>query len=156
MKISHLMPVFVESFPNDPEEGLIFVSIRFRTAMHLCCCGCGSRIVTPIRPTDWSLSYNGVSVSLSPSIGNWSLPCRSHYWIKDGHVEAAATWSNERVEAARSFDQAQKRAFYESLQEPPPSQQSAEQSEHATKQDSSSRTKKSMLRRIVDFIFKRK
>ncbi|WP_417924835.1 DUF6527 family protein [Collimonas pratensis] len=30
------------------------------------------------RGDDWSLTYDGKTVSLDPSIGNWSLPCRAH------------------------------------------------------------------------------
>jgi hypothetical protein len=43
---------FVEFIPDELKEGTIYVSIRFATATHLCCCGCGSRVVTPLRPTD--------------------------------------------------------------------------------------------------------
>ncbi|MFE2118360.1 DUF6527 family protein [Streptomyces microflavus] len=42
--------------------------------------------VTPLSPAQWSVTYNGENVPLTPSIGNWSLPCRSHYWICDGRV----------------------------------------------------------------------
>lgn len=104
MKIRFLAPVFVESFPSSPEEGKIYVSIRFRTAMHLCCCGCGQQVITPIRPHDWSMSYNGENISLYPSIGNWSFACRSHYWISKGVIEEAEDWSEERVNRNREVD----------------------------------------------------
>ncbi|MFC4855982.1 DUF6527 family protein [Actinophytocola glycyrrhizae] len=29
---------------------------------------------------DQRRDFNGETVSLSPSIGNWSFPCRSHYY----------------------------------------------------------------------------
>ncbi|MGW5416889.1 DUF6527 family protein [Actinomadura geliboluensis] len=29
-------------------------------------------------------------MSLDPSIGNWSLPCRSHYGVRRGRVQQAA------------------------------------------------------------------
>jgi hypothetical protein len=35
----------------------------------------------PISPADWQLAYDGDTVSLTPSIGNWGFPRRSHYWI---------------------------------------------------------------------------
>jgi hypothetical protein len=37
---------------------------------------------SPLSPTDWKLTFDGVSVSLHPSDGNWSFPCRSHYRIE--------------------------------------------------------------------------
>src|SRR6266481_1867998 len=43
---------FVEFIPDDLRQGTIYVSIRFATATHLCCCGCGEKVVTPLRPTD--------------------------------------------------------------------------------------------------------
>ena len=61
------------SFPDELEQGTIYVSIRFATASHLCCCGCGNKVVTPIRPTDWKLIFDGKTISLDPSIGNWSF-----------------------------------------------------------------------------------
>jgi hypothetical protein len=47
---------FVEFIPDELKEGTIYVSIRFATAAHLCCCGCGNKVVTPLRPTDWTLA----------------------------------------------------------------------------------------------------
>lgn len=62
-------------------------------------------MVTPFSPTDWQLTFDGVSVSLYPSIGNWSLACRSHYWIKrGGKVQWAGQWSDEEVAAGRAHD----------------------------------------------------
>src|SRR5580658_1812602 len=72
---------FVEFIPDELEQGTIYVSIRFATASHLCCCGCGNKVVTPIRPADWKLIFDGKTVSLDRSIGNWSFACQSHYWI---------------------------------------------------------------------------
>ena len=39
---------FVEFIPDELEQGTIYISIRFATASHLCCCGCGNKVVTPI------------------------------------------------------------------------------------------------------------
>jgi hypothetical protein len=62
-------------------------------------------VVTPLAPDEWELSYNGASVSLSPSVGNWSFPCQSHYWITRDKVQWAPHWSQERIEAARKGQQ---------------------------------------------------
>lgn len=111
MKVKSLTPCFVESFPDSPEEGKLYLSIRFRTAMHLCCCGCGNQVVTPIRPHDWTMSYNGEAASLYPSIGNWSLQCRSHYWITKGKVVEAEDWSNAKIDRNREVDLLRKESF---------------------------------------------
>ena len=103
---------FVEFVPDTLEEGTLYISIPFATASHRCCCGCGNDIVTPISPTDWSLTFDGVSVSLDPSIGNWSFPCRSHYWIKNGKIRWAPKWSKERIESGRSWDEERKSVYY--------------------------------------------
>ena len=65
---------FVEFMPDELAEGTIYVSIPYATATHRCCCGCGTEIVTPLAPTDWSLMFDGRSVSLYPSIGSSHLP----------------------------------------------------------------------------------
>jgi Family of unknown function (DUF6527) len=35
---------------------------------NLCCCGCGEKVVTPLRPTDWKLIFDGKTISLDPSL----------------------------------------------------------------------------------------
>ena len=107
-----LTPVFVEYVPEQLVDGKLYLSIEFATAVHKCCCGCGHQIVTPLSPTDWRLIFDGVSVSLEPSIGNWSLPCRSHYWITNNHVRWAEQWSQAKVDAGRAFDRAAKAGHY--------------------------------------------
>src|SRR5258708_11216399 len=104
---------FVEAVPEKLESGVLYVSIRFATAMHLCACGCGGEVVTPLSPTDWELRYDGESVSLYPSIGNWSFDCRSHYWIMDGTIEWAENWTNEAIAESRKRDRVDKIRFYD-------------------------------------------
>jgi hypothetical protein len=59
-------PVYVEFIPKTLESGVLYVSKKFRTASHLCFCGCGTKIVTPLRETEYSLTEHGEHVSLSP------------------------------------------------------------------------------------------
>jgi hypothetical protein len=98
---------FVTQVPDELQEGVLYVSLEYRTAMHLCACGCRSQVVTPLRPDRWRMNFDGESVSLWPSIGNWSFPCRSHYWMERGWVRWAPTWSRAQVEAARAGRAAQ-------------------------------------------------
>jgi hypothetical protein len=95
---------FVDFIPDELEERTIYVSIRFATASHLCCCGCGNKVVTPIRPTDWKLIFDGKTVSLNPSIGNWSFACRSHYWIRNNRAKWAPQWTRGQIERGRLRD----------------------------------------------------
>ncbi|HWJ63699.1 hypothetical protein KSP35_19555 [Aquihabitans sp. G128] len=86
MRLNSLQPEFIESAPPELTEGILYISIPFRTSMHLCACGCGTKVVMPIRPGAWHITYDGETVSVSPSIGNQELPCRSHYWIDHNKI----------------------------------------------------------------------
>jgi hypothetical protein len=103
---------FVEFIPENLEQATIYISIRFATASHLCLCGCGNKVVTPIRPTDWKLIFDGKTVSLDPSIGNWSFPCQSHYWIRNNRVKWAPKWSREEIERERHSDHRAKERYF--------------------------------------------
>ena len=103
---------FVKTIPDELEESTLYVSMDYATAVHTCCCGCGREVVTPLSPTDWALSYDGVSISLNPSIGNWSFECRSHYWISKSEVRWARHWSRDRIDAGRAYDRRLKERYY--------------------------------------------
>lgn len=92
---------FVEFIPRDLEEGKLYVSTTYATAVHRCCCGCGSKITTPLAPSEWKLTFDGETVSLSPSIGNWSFPCQSHYWIRRNSIDWAGQMSPEQIAEVR-------------------------------------------------------
>jgi hypothetical protein len=102
---------FVELVPSVREEGKLYVSINYRTAIHNCFCGCGMKVVTPIRPTGWRLTYNGDTVSLHPSVGNWSFACQSHYWIRNNQVIPAGPMPQEDIESGRRHDRLAKNAY---------------------------------------------
>lgn len=87
---------FVEFIPDVLESDIIYISIPFATASHLCACGCGQKVVTPISPRDWKLTFDGESISLHPSIGNLQFPCRSHYFIRENKVIWADTWKSDK------------------------------------------------------------
>lgn len=93
--------VDVERFPESMAAGKLYVSHKFGSAAHLCACGCGSRVITPFGPLDWSLSGPANSPTLYPSIGNWNLPCQSHYWVREGRVCWARAWSRDEIIESR-------------------------------------------------------
>jgi hypothetical protein len=96
--------VFVDNMPDMLDEGILYVCVKYATSAHNCFCGCGREVVTPIHPTKWKLTFDGVNVSLFPSVGSWSLPCKSHYWLENGRINWAESWSDEEIRAARSRD----------------------------------------------------
>lgn len=103
---------FVEFVPHIVEEGIVYISIQYCTAIHKCVCGCGNEVVTPLSPTDWELSFNGKTISLYPSIGNWNFECQSHYWIKRGQIEHAGKWENSQILNNRKHDKNTKDIYY--------------------------------------------
>ena len=112
MKQYRLEHEFVEFVPPDIKAGVIYVSIPCATAVHLCCCGCGKEVATPFSPTDWKLHFDGETVALSPSVGNWSFPCMSHYWVRHGRVEWAGKMSRESINAGRARDRTAKNEYF--------------------------------------------
>jgi hypothetical protein len=104
---------FVEFIPDVLEERTLYVSIHFATVIHKCCCGCGKEVVTPLSPTDWTLIFDGKTISLDPSIGNWSFECQSHYWIRGSMVKWARQWSGEEIAAGRAHDRFAKERYFD-------------------------------------------
>jgi hypothetical protein len=85
----------VRTMPAQLESGVLYVSEEFETAAHLCACGCGSKVRTPLGPTEWRFTDHPEGPSLYPSIGNWHRSCKSHYWIDRGEIE----WSTQLTPA---------------------------------------------------------
>ena len=117
MKIKSLRHNFVKFIPESLDEGMLYISIEYCTTAHNCVCGCGNKVVTPITPTDWELTFDGETVSLSPSIGNWSFDCQSHYWVKRGKIQWDGKWSKDEIDAGRRKDQIRKRIHFSDVDE---------------------------------------
>lgn len=111
-RISELTPEFVEYIPEALSGGVLYVSMAYATAVHLCCCGCGQEVVTPLSPTDWQMMFDGRAVSLTPSVGNWSFACQSHYWIIKNQVAWFGRWQKRQIDAGRQWDQRRKAAYF--------------------------------------------
>lgn len=118
-RISRLEPEFVDSFPSTMQPGVLYVSILYRTCGHLCCCGCGEEVVTPLSPARWAFTYDGRTASLSPSVGNWSLPCRSHYWISNDRIHWSRRYSAGEITSNRADDKAALKAEIAHERQPP-------------------------------------
>jgi len=105
VKIQSISTVFTASIPAVPEQQTLYISLEYRTAVHLCACGCGIKVVTPLGPNDWVLTFDG-TVSLRPSIGNGQQPCRSHYYIRHDHIDWLPRISARATESALARDRA--------------------------------------------------
>lgn len=108
---------FIEFIPENLEDNTLYISVEYKTVAHLCCCGCKNEVITPITPTDWTLIYNGDSISLDPSIGNWDFKCRSHYWIKNNAVVWSGECSKEQIALVKRSDMINKDMYYKSNEE---------------------------------------
>ena len=126
-KVGVLAHEFVEFIPDTLKEGTLYVSIEYATVVHKCCCGCGKEVVTPLSPSDWKLIFDGKTISLDPSIGNWSFPCRSHYWIRNNTVRWSEDWSQSRINANWAHDRRAKERYYGAGEAIAPSQQPVQQ-----------------------------
>lgn len=109
---------FVEFIPSTLEDGMLYISIEYKTAVHKCVCGCGNKVVTPLTPNDWEFTFNGKTISLSPSIGNWSFECKSHYYIIRNNIRVERRWSNREIEVGRKEDLKKKQKYFKFKKRP--------------------------------------
>jgi hypothetical protein len=89
--------------PSTLRPGVLYVSYKYKTAAHLCACGCGKKVRTQLGPRGigWQVKCTAAGPTLWPSIGNWQKDCRSHYYIQNGRVIWSGDWTEEEVEAGR-------------------------------------------------------
>jgi hypothetical protein len=92
----------VRTIPASLKEGYLYVSKKYQTACHLCPCGCGWKVVTPLGGLNWRMRILFFSATLYPSIGNWSFPCRSHYWIIRNKVVWAVPFSDAEIDKIKN------------------------------------------------------
>jgi hypothetical protein len=111
-RVHELRPEFVEFVPDQLERGVLYISVRYKSVQHSCCCGCGRKVVTPLSPTGWRMTFDGRTVSLSPSVGNWQKECGSHYIIDRNRVHWARQWSAEEISAGLADDRELKARYY--------------------------------------------
>ena len=103
---------FVRFVPDELEEQTLYVSLDFATVVHKCCCGCGGKVVTPLTPTDWKMTFDGESITLMPSVNNSGFQCESHYFISRSRAEWAPRLHPYQVTTARLNDRGAKDAYY--------------------------------------------
>lgn len=113
MKTEHFALQSVHYMPKVLEAGILYVSEEFHTAAHLCACGCMQKVRTPLGPTEWTVRADVRGPTLRPSVGNWQLPCRSHYLITNGNVQWSNRWTEKQIHAGRQMEHAKRTAYYE-------------------------------------------
>ncbi|MFQ6600320.1 DUF6527 family protein [Flavobacterium sp. C3NV] len=106
----------ITHLPIKLDANVLYVSEEFEIAGHLCPCGCESKIITPLGINEWSLSVIEEKPTLKPSIGNWQLPCQSHYWIRRGEILWSNKWSDEEIEAGRLAEEQQRKEYYDEME----------------------------------------
>lgn len=143
-----LKPEFVEFIPEQIEDGTLYISETYATAVHKCCCGCGIKVVTPLSPTGWRMKVQGGQVSLYPSIGNWGFPCQSHYWIKRNAIEWSYQMSKSEIDAGRRQDVRIKEQYFDAR-----AHKAAEQSSSDQKPTGVSKQKKGLFAQLTDWFF---
>lgn len=87
MRINRVTPIFVDVIPAELEPAKLYISIEYGAVLHLCCCGCGRKVSTPLSPAQWRITYDGQAVSLHPSVESDGFPCESHYVIRNNRVD---------------------------------------------------------------------
>ena len=112
-QLDRIKLVRVEYIPREPKPGVLYVAEEFGAAVHLCACGCGSKVSTPLGPTEWTLEEIAGRASLTPSVGNWQLPCRSHYWILEGKIIWSGEWSPSQIAVGRHLEEERRRSYYD-------------------------------------------
>lgn len=87
--VDTLRTELVTFMPDTLDPGVLYVSHEYGLTIHLCACGtCGQKTVTPLHPVHgWELTIDAESrATLTPSIGNFQMPCKSHYFVTAGKV----------------------------------------------------------------------
>lgn len=89
MKTTELKPEYCDHIPDKLTEGVLYISTKFKIAIHLCACGCGGQTVTPFGKGEWTLTDSGGKITLRPSIGNFmgESPYHAHYYVTDNKIE---------------------------------------------------------------------
>ena len=100
-RVNSIRHEFVDRLPDVLDDGVAYISMRYTVVIHMCFCGCRNKVVSPLNPEAWEMTFDGKSISLYPSIGNRSLPCRSHYWIRRNRIQWARSFPEPGSETDR-------------------------------------------------------
>lgn len=105
----------VHYVPATLDPGVLYVSDKYKIAMHLCACGCGSKVPVSLGPAGWKVTERNGKPTVRPSIGSGQLPCNSHYFITDGRVDWMRPMSAAQTVAALKSDHGRREAYYSDM-----------------------------------------
>lgn len=77
----------VHYMPNVSEmkDFIIYISDEYGVSGHKCMCGCGELTIMPLGKGEWNYEIDASNrITIHPSVGNYQLPCKSHYIIQKG------------------------------------------------------------------------
>lgn len=103
-KTNRLTTKLVSEVPEQLAPGFLYVAEPFKTAMHLCCCGCGGEVTTRYGAGGWTLTLDGDAPTIDPSIGPSTQKCRSHYIVSRGQVFWLEDMTDAGISASRQRD----------------------------------------------------
>lgn len=104
MRVNTVTPTFVDIIPAHLDPGKLYITIEYNAVLHLCCCGCGRKVSTPLSPAQWQITYDGQTVSLYPSVESDGFPCQSHYVIRNNRVNWVEQLPKETARTRRLAD----------------------------------------------------
>lgn len=113
MRLTGIAHQHVDYIPDVLEEGILYISIPFKTALHRCACGCGQEVVTPIGQAEWTLRESEGKVTLYPSIGNWSFACQSHYFIRRSNIVWVGKMTTAEIDRGRRLAQERREVYFQ-------------------------------------------
>ena len=114
MRVNSVEPIFLAVIPAELESAKLYISIEYGSVLHLCCCGCGRTVSTPLSPVQWRITYDGQCVSLHPSVESDGFPCESHYVIRSNRVDWVEHLPKESAQSRRLADHRAVEAYFES------------------------------------------
>lgn len=90
---------YVSQIPETLVDGIVYVSHEYEIAALKCACGCGHRVILLLGDGHSVTDTHGYA-DVSPSIGVWDAPCRSHFFIRRGNVLWAESYSESAIQHA--------------------------------------------------------
>jgi hypothetical protein len=88
--------VAVIKTPTPLDHNVVYVNEEFELATLLCPCGCGHKI-TLLCPDGHTVKNDDGFATVSPSIGVWDRPCRSHFCLTRGRIAWCRSWSDHEI-----------------------------------------------------------
>ncbi|WP_366526387.1 DUF6527 family protein [Ferrimicrobium sp.] len=113
MRVNSIEPIFFDVIPAELQPAKLYISIEYGAVLHLCCCGCGRTVSTPLSPAQWRITYDGQSVSLHPSVESDGFACESHYVIQNNRVEWVERLPKQSAQSRRLADHRAVESYFE-------------------------------------------